>query len=239
MLRLALYLSAALLFAPSATAQNCRHALILALDVSGSVDVLEYAEQTQGLARALRSPDVVDVILSDPSAPISIAVYEWSSTNHQTVIAPWTSITSSSVLMDLTDKIERITPSRQGLKTAVGSALMFSEALFAEQSHCWKRTVDVSADGINNAGPMPYQVTQTRGYDDIIVNALIVTSLNNEDEKNERIRQYYEDEVIHGPGSFSMVAEGYADYEEAMRRKLIRELSPAMLGSLETTRHYN
>ena len=80
-----------ILFAMShaAYAQSCRLALVLALDVSGSVDPQEYAQQVQGLAAALDHPEIRDQLLDSAGAPVSLAVFEWSSRNHQFIIQPW------------------------------------------------------------------------------------------------------------------------------------------------------
>lgn len=217
----------------AAHAQTCRLALVLALDVSGSVDSAEYAQQVNGLAAALDHPDVRAQILAGTDAHVSLAVFEWSSRNHQYVIQPWTIVNSNAALDQAIKTIRSHRKIRAGLKTALGTALSFGASMLDRQSHCWVKTIDVSGDGKNNIGLTPAQIYQSGVFAQIGVNALVIGGVS---EKAEDIAakidllNYYETEVIHGPRSFAMIAHGYSDYADAMRRKLIRELELPVLG---------
>lgn len=230
-------MSACLVFATSAAAQSCRQALVLALDVSGSVNQEEYAQQIQGLATALNAPEVRALILLGADAPVSLAVFEWSSQNHQYVIQPWTDLTNGQALDAAIARIGRHRPVRAGLKTALGTALLFAENLFDARPQCWTKTIDVSGDGKNNIGPSPAIIYDRPAFDTITVNALVVgdpatASGATLGIKPESLRDYYRTEVIHGPTAFTMIANGYADYARAMELKLIKELQPAALSWL-------
>lgn len=222
-----------LLFAltQAAQAQTCRLALVLALDVSGSVDAAEYVQQVNGLAAALDHPTVRAQIL-DGGAPVALAVFEWSSRNHQFVIQPWVSLNSASALDAAIARIKSHEKVRAGLKTALGTALSFGASLLGEQSHCWAKTIDVSGDGKNNIGPPPAAIYQNGAFSGITVNALVIGDpVGSPDGSKLELLQYYETDVILGPASFAMIARGYDDYADAMRRKLMRELQLPIFGS--------
>lgn len=221
----------------AAHAQSCRQALVLALDVSGSVNATEYQQQVNGLAAALNDPDVRDLILAGVDAPVTLAVYEWSSRNHQYVIQPWIRLDGPAALDAAIARIRAHQPVRAGLKTALGTSLTFAAGMLDQQSNCWQRTIDVSGDGRNNIGPTPAQAYALDGFAEVTVNALVVgdpigSAVAGGGQDSEDLRQYFEDHVIRGPQAFALIANGYADYAGAMRAKLIRELTLPMLGQL-------
>jgi hypothetical protein len=221
----------------AAQAQSCRQALLLALDVSGSVNATEYRQQTDGLAVALNAPDVRELILANSDAPVTLAIYEWSSRNHQFVIQPWVTLNSDAALDGVIENMRVHRPIRAGLKTALGTALTFGAGMLDQQAHCWELTIDVSGDGRINIGSTPTQAYALEGFERVTVNALVVGDpIGFVPEAGEMaaedLRGYFEARVIRGPQAFAMVARGYEDYADAMRRKLIRELSQPMLGQL-------
>ena len=140
----------------AAAAERCHvsaSALALALDISGSVDTSEYRLQMQGVANALRHPDVVAALMALPSAPVELAVFEWSGGDHQNLLIPWTAITSNG---DLDRIAGTLFAARRGIAppvTALGQAMSFGVDLLDQRQHCWKRTLDISGDGRNNSGP--------------------------------------------------------------------------------------
>ncbi len=218
-------------------AQQCRQALVLALDVSGSVNPTEYAQQIEGLAAALGDPQVRALILLGADAPVTLAVFEWSSRNHQFVIQPWIMLDSAAALDVAILRIRSHRKVRAGLKTALGSALNVAAGLLREQSHCWKHTIDVSGDGKNNIGVAPDQIYAIGGFDGITVNALVVGDpLDGAGDGNNvspaELRSYFETQVIFGPNAFAMIANGYADFARAMQRKLMKEISLPMFGQI-------
>ena len=218
-------------------AAACRHALVLALDVSGSVDAVEYQQQLTGLATALAHPEIRDIILSDLTNPVTVFVYEWSSQNHQFVILPWTRLESAAALDQAIAQIEAHRKVRAGLKTALGTALAFGQTMLKQQEACWQHTIDVSGDGRNNFGPTP-QAIYGQAFDRTTVNALVVgqpeaDSVEGRGIATADLLRYFESEVIRGPGAFSIVANGYADYARAMRLKLARELQVPVIGSAD------
>jgi hypothetical protein len=221
----------------SAHAGACRHALVLALDVSGSVNEDEYALQTEGVAAALLAPEVQALLLEQPDAPVSLAVFEWSSDKHQDLIQNWVEITSSDILQLVATRVRKHYKDRATLKTAIGSALRFSHALLGQKQECWQRTIDVSSDGANNDGSPPLEVYKTHDFDGITVNALVIT-LDDQAEKQNAViskrkdlQAYFKSRVIHGPAAFTMTAVGYRDYQHSLTQKLLKELSPPALSN--------
>ncbi len=224
---------AALCFA-ALPAEACRQALVLALDVSGSVDGTEYQQQVTGLAAALDDPKVRALILDNTEQPVVLSVFEWSSRNHQYVILPWTRLDSAVALDAAIARIAAHRKVRAGLKTALGTALGFARGLLARQEACWQHTIDISGDGRSNVGPTPRDMYQS-GFGKAVVNALVVGDPRAARGEGrgigpDALRAYFEAEVIRGAGSFAIVADGYADYARAMRLKLERELQPTLLG---------
>ncbi|MEM8979649.1 MAG: DUF1194 domain-containing protein [Pseudomonadota bacterium] len=209
-------------------------ALVLALDVSGSVDGVEYAQQVDGLAAALDHQDIRSQILNGAGASVSLAVFEWSSRNHQYLIQPWIDLDSAAALDRAIAQIRAHRKVRAGLKTALGTALSYGASLLRQKSQCWTKTIDVSGDGKNNIGVAPAQLYATGAFDSITVNALVIgnTKRGELSAANSVLLRYFENEVIHGPGSFAMIARGYEDYANAMRRKLSKELELPILGRL-------
>lgn len=236
---LALILILSLVTAPkSAHAAPCRLALVLALDVSGSVNEIEYAQQLNGLAQALDSPQVRASILTGAGTPVHLAVFEWSSRNHQFLVQPWITLDSHANIDRAVARIRAYRKQRAGLKTALSTALLFAAELLREKSHCWQRTIDVSGDGKNNIGPPPEQIYALNEFLGITVNALVVgepsparNAGSSTGLTKTELRRYFEREVIRGAGAFALIAHGYEDYQRAIQRKLLRELAVPVLGS--------
>ncbi|WP_170335211.1 DUF1194 domain-containing protein [Ruegeria arenilitoris] len=216
------------LLASPLTAQ-CRQALALGVDVSGSVDSREYRLQLDGLAAALRQSEVEQLILSNPSAPVRLFIYEWSETVHQRVLVDWTEIRAASDLQSISQRLANTDRSSAPQGTAVGSAMLFGAQQLNNQSACWKRTLDLSGDGKHNLGPHPREVKGMLSSSGITINGLVIGAddPSSGDKRYVQIGElsaYYNAWVILGPDAFVEVALGFEAYEDAMTRKLIREL---------------
>ena len=222
-------------FWANAVIAECRHALILALDISGSVTWTEYRMQQRGLSEALQDPEVIDVILSDPEAPVYVYVFEWAGTGGYDVAVDWVALRNRSDIEALAAQITNYSSQRSTFRTAIGAALHFAQSQFERGPDCDRRTVDISGDGKSNVGPTPRQVYASGGYEDIVVNTLSIGEPLEEEGAavtNAQLIEYYHREVNHGPGAFTIEAIGFEDYARAMKRKLIRELSPISLSYL-------
>jgi Ca-activated chloride channel homolog len=208
------------LLAP-APAQACDIALVLAVDVSGSVDAFEYQLQAEGLAFALRDPEVAEALVRTRAA---LAVVQWSGAGQQSLSIPWTRIEEPAQVARLAGRIGAMPRAHAGGNTAVGQALDFAAALFGPPVRdCARWVIDVSGDGDENEGFTIGQARRraiTRG---ITVNGLAIEGFGTA----QSITNFYRAWVI-TPGGFVETAQGHADFARAMRRKLLRELSPPL-----------
>lgn len=211
----------------------CRLALVLALDVSASVSPYEFSLQNTGLARALLAPEIRQSLLAQPDAPVALTVFQWSSTPHQSEILPWTIIDSAERLDQAAARIAAHPRGGLAGHTALGAALAHAGELLGRAPPCVQQTVDVSGDGRNNLGPTPAAIGPT--LKGVTINALAIGGdkpLDNAGGSGpvETLTSYYTAQVIRGPGAFVEVADNYADFEAAMRRKLHRELGNLVIG---------
>ncbi len=210
-------------------AETCRLALALAMDISTSVDRTEDALQRQGLAAALSAPDVAEAFFSSPM-PVALAVYEWSGRSSQRIILNWTMIRTRSDLLAASSAVQHSIRSDRGSATAMGHALAFGSKLMQQAPSCLFQTIDLSGDGTNNDGYGPESAYRHFPFQDIVVNGLVINAADFEGELY--LIPFFENNVLHGPGAFLEVAQGFKDFERAMRRKLERELTSLQIGSL-------
>jgi hypothetical protein len=211
---------AALAVAGPAEAEGCRLALVLALDVSISVDAEEDRLQREGLARALLAPEVVAAFLAGD--PVALHAFEWSGARSQSAILPgWEVVRTPADLGRIAEAIRR-SERRHGPGdfTAVGAALAHAAEMLGEAPACRARTVDVSGDGRNNDGPQVEDVVRSAAFEGVTVNALVIGGA----EDGGLLAEWFDANVLRGPGAFRVLADGYGDYERAMRAKLMREL---------------
>lgn len=222
-----------LLFTASAAqAAECRLALLLALDVSSSVDPNEDALQRGGVVAALTSPDVGNAFFA-ADRPVALAVYEWSGRYQQDLLLDWTMIDSQRALITAAETIAGTKRGHSDYPTAMGFALGHGARLFEQAPICDRQTLDIAGDGQNNEGFGPKEAYRAFPFDGVTVNGLVVNAADFEGEVG--LIAFYQGEVLHGPGAFLQVANGFADYERAMRRKLVRELMPAVIGGTSAT----
>jgi len=209
---------------------DCRLALALAVDVSSSVDEAEDALQRGGLAAALIAPEVEAAFFSSDQ-PVALAVYEWSGRYNQAIVLDWFVINTRNDLLNAATIIGRSTRSHDNYPTAMGYALGFGAGLIQRAPTCLFQTIDMAGDGQNNEGFPPRTAYAEFPLAGVTVNGLVVNAA--EPGADVSVVDFYRVEVLHGPGAFLQVAQGFGDYERAMRRKLERELRPRAIGSLD------
>nr|WP_214650001.1 DUF1194 domain-containing protein [Palleronia pontilimi] len=219
--------AAALAVWAGAADAQCRLALLLGLDISSSVDAREDALQRQGLARALLSPQVVQAATAIPDQPIALAVFEWSGRWQQDLLLDWILLSSPEDMQRASDAIATSRRSYADFPTALGYALGYASGLLERAPPCLFKTLDVSGDGINNDGFGPDLAYRNFPFDEVTVNGLVVTG------HDEAVVTWYAREVVRGPASFVEVAQGFEDFERAMRRKLVREMGARVIGASE------
>lgn len=231
-MRLMLFLLA-LMAAPAQA--GCRLALVLALDVSASVDADEYRLQVEGMARALTSPDVSGILLSDTANPVALSVFVWSGPSDQAIVADWTLVTDAGTLAALAETIAAY-PRRIVFdgRTAIGAALRQASFLQSIAPACDRKVVDVATDGRNNAGTDPQDIADSSYFDEVTINGLAIEGGTAAAEAS--LARYLRLRVTRGADSFVETAENYADFERAMTRKLIRELQEVVVGQIDAGR---
>lgn len=228
-----LALAACCLLPPAfAKAEACRLALVLALDVSSSVDEVEFALQQGGLASALLSPEVTRAFLASPR-PVALAVFEWSGRYNQVMVQDWVVIQSRAHLLFVAERVARHARSHNDFPTAMGHALGYAHTLLARAPDCTEKTIDISGDGKNNEGFAPQSAYRAYDFQEVTVNGLVINGADFEAETD--LIPFYRREVLHGPGAFLEIAQGFEDFERAMRRKLEREVAPGLVGQAPRT----
>jgi len=215
----------------------CRQALMLAIDVSASVDFQEYSLQAEGLAAALRDPEVYQAFMGRTEVPVWIAVFEWSSGSYQRVLVDWTAVSGAEILERIARAIETNPLPPEQSTTGIGAAIVFAGELFARGPSCPERTLDISGDGQNNDWPRPEVTRHDPLLSGITINGLVIGAdfpIDHELNPNRMgaLENYYRARVIKGAGAFVETAEDFNDFGNAMRRKLIRELNTLMVGGV-------
>lgn len=198
--------------------------LVIALDVSGSVDKGEFDLQREGLARALESPHVVEAIAGGVNGSIAVAVVQWSGFVEQMVKLDWVTVSNSSDLTRLADEVRQMTRRYDDGATDIGAALSFCQRLFASAPYSGMgRVIDIAGDGTNNVNYSPHIERDRVVKAGTTINALAIAPTTS------ALAGYYRDKVIGGAGAFVETAADYSAFEDAMLRKLVREIGGPIL----------
>lgn len=200
----------------------CRLALILALDVSSSIDENEHQLQRGGTAEALLAANVQDAFFASPE-PVALAIFEWSGRNNQVPLLDWTLIEGPDDLVSAAQAVLVAARSYSDYPTALGHALGHASLQFKNAPTCTSQTIDVAGDGTNNDGFSPKQAYSAFPFKGITVNGLVIRDTDFFGDGD--LIPFFENEVIRGPGAFIEVADGFEDYARALERKLVRELT--------------
>ncbi|WP_317056272.1 DUF1194 domain-containing protein [Roseovarius rhodophyticola] len=202
-------------------AMACEVALVLAVDVSGSVDNEEYRIQMQGIADGLRDGSVAEALVTQEAA---VMVLQWTGSSRQRVVTPWTRMTDFDVLENFAAQVESTPRVWRNFSTAIGEALAFAGAQFADVPDCERWVIDISGDGSSNEGVDPKEVHKILSSSNIIVNALVIEGAE------LLMTEYFWENVILGNGAFVITANSYDDYPNRMQRKLLREVTKQISG---------
>ena len=204
-------------------------ALVIATDVSYSVDENEARFQREGAVVAFRSPDVVKAIQAGALGRIAVAYLDFSSYSTNKIIADWHVIHDKDSADAFAD-ILASKPRTLGVQTSISSGLEMADHLLDTSNYAaTKRVIDVSGDGPNNEGHLVDKVRDQILAKGIVINGLpIMTPADQFDVYYlPDLDKYYAGCVIGGPGAFIQVAHGFEDLARALRRKLIQEISDA------------
>jgi len=209
-----------------AAAQPVDLALVMAVDVSESVDADEYVLQHEGIARAFEDPQLAAAIAAGRCGAIEVAVLEWSDRDKQIVTVGWTRVHDPASAADFAKSVRLSQRSSNGL-TAIGDALLAARKLLDEAPDAAdRRLVDLSGDGIANIGPPVQDVRDELVAAGITINGLAILA------SEPWLESYYDEYVIGGAGAFLLRAEDFSSFATAMRNKLLSEISGLAAGRL-------
>jgi hypothetical protein len=202
--------------------------LVLAVDVSGSMDSEERALQRNGYAAAFRHPEVIAAIASGPLRRIVVTYVEWAGSDDQEVVVPWMTLASPVDAFAFADMIAETETLREN-GTSISDGLEFASGLFASSGVAGMRQViDVSGDGPNNNG-LPITAVRDRVVAaGITVNGLAILSGPSGGFSPYEIAEldiYYEQCVIGGPVAFIVTVDNMSQFPAAIRRKLVLEIA--------------
>jgi Ca-activated chloride channel family protein len=201
----------------SGPALACETALLLSIDVSGSIDGGDYRLQAEGLAFALTDPVVADALVADQ---VALAVIQWSGVEQQAVGLSWRRMLSQRDVTRFADEAARMQRLYYGSDTAVGEGLRFAVAQFAAVPDCRRKVIDVSGDGQENAGFTDAKARGEAMKQGLIINAIAIE----EPGPAFPVTSYYRKWII-TPDGFVVTARGLEDYAKTLRMKLLRELT--------------
>ena len=201
--------------------------LVLAVDISYSMDFDELALQREGYITALRSKEFIDALRGGAYGKIALIYIEWAGTHEQTVVVPWTLIDSRAAAEAFAARLAEA-PVRRTYRTSISGGLIFSAAQFGNGGFKGaRRVIDISGDGTNNQGPL---IEPTR--DEIVAKGIVINGLPLQLKSPtgsmldiNDLHVYYEDCVIGGPGSFVIPVRSRDQFINAVRQKLVLEVS--------------
>ena len=213
--------------APQPAATDVDVELVLAVDVSYSMDPDEQALQCEGYVAALASREFLDALRHGMHGRIAVTYFEWAGASDQKILVPWRLIDGPASAQAVADEIARA-PYRRAYRTSISGALTFAAPLFgAGGFRGIRRVIDVSGDGANNQGKLIVPTREEVLAQGITINGLPImlkrptpATLDIED-----LDIYYEDCVIGGPGAFVIPIKERERFKEATRAKLLLEVA--------------
>ena len=200
-------------------------ALVLAVDVSSSIDGEHWWLQRKGYAEAFLHPEVMRAITDTSRGKIAVTYFEWAGANNQRLIVPWTVVASEEDGGAIADTLLNGRRPFEG-STGLGAALDMSMTLLAACPFTAdQKVVDVSGDGGNNDGPPPELKRDAAAQANVRVNGLPINWARSHPPAGVSIDDYYRGSVIGGPNAFCMPAVGFDTFGYALAAKLRREIS--------------
>ena len=201
--------------------------LVLAVDVSYSMDPEEQALQREGYITGITSRDFMQALRGGQHGKVALTYFEWAGPYDQKIVVPWRLIDGPESADAFANEVARA-PYRRASRTSISGALNFAKPLFDASGYGgFRRVIDVSGDGANNSGPF---VTIAR--DDVLAAGLTINGLpimlkrpNSFTMDVENLDVYYEDCVIGGPGAFVIPIRERDQFKEATRTKLLLEVA--------------
>jgi hypothetical protein len=201
--------------------------LVIAVDVSYSMDPEEQALQREGYILALTSKEFLQALRQGANGKIAVTYFEWAGQSDQKIIMPWRLIDGPEAADAVAAEIAR-SPYQRASRTSISGALRFAKPLFDDSGYKGlRRVIDVSGDGANNAGPLVVPMRE-----DVLAAGITINGLPIMLERPyagtmdiENLDVYYEDCVIGGPGAFVVPIRERQKFIEATRTKLVLEIA--------------
>jgi hypothetical protein len=219
---------------PASAAEPVDTAIVLAADVSRSINDEEFTLQRQGYAAAITHPRVMEAIRSGPHAAIALAFAEWAGDGEQKLLIDWATLKTEADAAAFAAALLAAPRAFVG-RTAIGTAIDFSMGVLGESGIAAdRRVIDVSGDGTSNQGRL---VTEAR--DDALKTGVIINGLSIFNRRAAAmggylamhtnppggLEKYYRDNVIGGLGAFVLPIDDFNSFGEAMIRKLVSEIA--------------
>src|SRR5579872_7438692 len=226
-------LVAAAILVPTAAraAEDVDLLLVLAVDVSRSIDATKFQLQREGYAAAVADPHVLEAVHSGRTGRIGLTYVEWSGIGSQRVVIDWTAISDAESAKGFGDRLLEA-PRSFADRTSISGAIEFAMGRLAQAPfEAARHTIDISGDGTNNSGrdvTLARDAALARG---VTINGLVIISdtplIWNPDHTNPPggLENYYRDNVIGGPGAFVQVAQGFDSFGQAIVKKMIAEVA--------------
>jgi hypothetical protein len=205
--------------------------LVLASDVSRSIDHPKFLLQREGYTAAVADPQVLEAIKSGPLGKIAIAFVEWSGFGAQKLVIDWSVIDGPAAARHFGDQLAEL-PRSFADRTSISGGIEYAAAQFERSPfEAQRHTIDVSGDGTNNAGRDVRLARDEVVGRHITINGLVILSDRtvpwNAEHTNPPggLEKYYRDNVVGGPGAFVMVAQDFKSFRIAIVKKMIAEIA--------------
>ncbi len=219
--------------APARATEPVDLLLVLAADVSRSVDHAKFQLQREGYAAAIADKRVLEAITSGRTRRIAVCFVEWSGVNAQQVVIDWTVISDENSARKFGDQLLELRRSFAE-RTSISGGIDFSMQQFERAPfHSARRTIDISGDGTNNSGRDVTAARDAALAQGVTINGLVILSERpmawNPEHTNPPggLVNYFRDNVIGGPGAFVIAAENFESFGQAIIKKLIAEIAEA------------
>ena len=193
-------------------------ALVIAIDVSGSVNEERWLLQRQGYEAAFKSPEVIQAVTSGQHKAIAVTMVEWAGQRHQKQVIEWMIISDETSAVAFASAMLEA-PRVYTDWTSISGGIDFAVTLFDDSGvEASRKVIDVSGDGVNNQGRPIDDARMEALAKGIVINGLAILS------DYEYLDEYYQEHVVGGPGAFMVVVKDYSTFTQGVQAKLVREV---------------
>ena len=206
--------------------------LVLAADVSGSIDKTKFEFQRSGYTAAFSNPRVIEAIRAGPSGRIAVALIEWSSILQQKIMIDWTVISNDETAHQFGDRIMEAPRAFARGSTSISAGIDFAMTQLDRAPYeASRRVIDISGDGDNTSGRAAAAARDEAVARGVTINGLVILtqppspSYSKHTNPPGGLANYYRQNVGGGPGAFVMVAENFNSFGNMLIKKLIREIA--------------